>query len=123
MDGPKGVGPGHQTTSARQSIKYVTIFLAIFDPLPPVTLCHTPRDPPRKYVTHLGPPPFLVGLVQKTRTKTSVEILSQLFAGFFQEVLVWKVLSGVVFVCSPSVRILLLQQKVKHHFKFQISYV
>src|SRR6218665_2192972 len=27
------------------------------------------------------------------------------------------------FVRSPSVRILLLQQKVKYHFKFQVSYV
>src|SRR6218665_4051358 len=34
------------------SIKYVTLFLANFDP--PVTLCHTSRDP-QKYVTHLGP--------------------------------------------------------------------
>jgi len=31
---------------------------------------------------------------------------------------VWKVLSGVVFVRSPFVRIHLLQQKVKHHFNF-----
>src|SRR6218665_965098 len=48
------------------SIKYVTLFLINF--YPPVTLCHTSRDPP-KYVTHLGPPRFLVGLVQKSRTK------------------------------------------------------
>jgi|SRR6218665_90907 len=27
-------------------------------------LCHASRDPPQKYVTHLGPP-ILVGLVQK----------------------------------------------------------
>src|SRR6218665_200646 len=51
------------------SIKYVTLFLANFDPSPPVTLCHTSRDTPRKYVTHLGPPRFLVVLVQRTRTK------------------------------------------------------
>src|SRR6218665_2369448 len=25
---------------------------------PPPPLCHTSRDPPRKYVTHLGPPIF-----------------------------------------------------------------
>src|SRR6218665_450528 len=103
------------------SIKYVTLFLAIFNP-PCHTLTHIP-GPPQKVRHPSRPPTLLVGLVQKTRTKTFVEILSQLFAGFFQEVLVWKVLSGVVFVCSPSVRILLLQQKVKHHFKFQISYV
>src|SRR6218665_1256596 len=39
------------------SIKYVTLPLANFYPPPPVTLRHTSRDPPRKYVTHLGPPP------------------------------------------------------------------
>src|SRR6218665_2442548 len=42
--------------------------------LTPPSLCHTLSHipgPPRKYVTHLGslPPRFLVGLVQKTRTK------------------------------------------------------
>ena len=38
------------------SIKYVTLFLATFDPLP---LSHFVTHPgtPRKYVTHLGPPP------------------------------------------------------------------
>src|SRR6218665_1703139 len=42
------------------SIKYVTLFLANFYPLPPpVTLCHTSRDPrPPKYVTQLRPPHF-----------------------------------------------------------------
>src|SRR6218665_1326349 len=52
------------------SIKYVTLFLANFDlPSPCHTLSHIP-GPPRKYVTHLGPPSrFLVGLVQKPRTK------------------------------------------------------
>src|SRR6218665_940438 len=36
------------------SIKYVTLFLANFDPLPPLwhTLSHI-SGPPRKYVTHL----------------------------------------------------------------------
>src|SRR6218665_3905048 len=47
------------------SIKYVTLFLANFDPLPPpVTLCHTSRDTPRHISLTLP-----VGLVQKTRTK------------------------------------------------------
>src|SRR6218665_2978134 len=90
------------------SIKYITPFLANFDPLPPpVTLCHTSRDLSRKYVTHLGPPPrFLAGLVQKPGQKPLVQILSQLFAGFLSEgfargSFVWKALSGVVFVRSP----------------------
>src|SRR6218665_4184245 len=52
------------------SIKYVTLFLANFDPPLPVTLCHshTSRDPPK--VRHTSRTPrFLVGLVEKSRTK------------------------------------------------------
>src|SRR6218665_1540633 len=64
------------------SIKYVTLFLTNFYPLP---LSH--------FVTHPGPPPrvrntsrtprVLVGLVQKPGRKPSVQILSQLFTGLF----------------------------------------
>ena len=81
--------------------------------------------PLQKYVTLLGPPRFLVGLVQKKPgQKPPVQILSQLFAGdFVRGYFVWKILSGVVFVRTPFVRIHLLQQKVKHHFKFHVSYV
>src|SRR6218665_1198767 len=57
------------------SIKYVMLFLANFDPPPPVTLCHTSRDP-QKYVTHLGPPRFLVGPVQTPGQKPHVQIIS-----------------------------------------------
>ena len=49
-----GEGFGLRTTLG-PSIKYVTLFLAIFDPPSPVTPCHRFRDPP-KYVTRLGPP-------------------------------------------------------------------
>src|SRR6218665_3007284 len=47
------------------SIKYVTLFLANFDP---PSLCHT--------LLHIPGPPFLVGLVQKPGQKTPVQILS-----------------------------------------------
>src|SRR6218665_537186 len=96
---------------------------AIFDqflPLSPVTLCHTSRDPPES-TSHISDPPFLEGLVQKTRTKApctnSVSIVRGGFCpgSFVRGSFVWKVLSGVVFVCSRSVRIHLLHQKVKHH--------
>src|SRR6218665_614520 len=104
------------------SIKYVTQFLANFDPLPPVTLCHTSRDPPK--VRHTSRTPrFLVGLVQKSRTKKlPVQILSQLLAGFLsggfvRGSFVWKVFFGMVLFIPPSVRIHLLQQNGKHHFK------
>src|SRR6218665_3831903 len=46
-----------------------------------------------------------------------------LSGGFVRGSFVWKVLSGVAFVRSRSVRIHLLHQKVKHHFKFYVSYV
>src|SRR6218665_136198 len=63
------------------SIKYVTLFLANFESPPPVILCHTSRDPPKKYVTHLGPPIFSRPS-RKIRTKTPCTN-SQLFAGGF----------------------------------------
>src|SRR6218665_3496978 len=75
------------------SIKYVTIFWANFDPPPPVTLCHTSRDPPKVRHTS-GTPPILVGLVQKPGQKPLVQILSQLFAGVFvREVCLGRFLS------------------------------
>src|SRR6218665_451612 len=73
-----------------------------------------------KYVTHLGPPRFFVGLIQKIRTKAPVQILSQLFArAFVRGSFVWKVLSGVVFVRTPFCQnTSMLRQKVKNHFNF-----
>jgi len=90
------------------------IFVQFWPPLPSVTFCHTSRDPP-KYVTHLGPPRFLAGLVQKTRTKApctnSLWIVREGFCpgAFVRGSFVWKVLFGVVFIRSPFVRIHLLQ--------------
>src|SRR6218665_2571060 len=85
-------------------IKCVTLFLANSDPPPPVTLCHTSRDP-QQCVTHLGPPIF-----SRPSTKISDKSLMYKFSlncsrgilsgGFFRGSFVWKVLSGVVFVRS-----------------------
>ena len=78
-------------------------------------------------MSHISDSPrFLV--VQKTQTKTpctkSLLMVRGIFAqGFCLEYFVWKVLSGVVFVHSPSVSISPLQQKVKHHFQYHVSYV
>src|SRR6218665_980186 len=72
------------------SIKYVTLFLANFDPLP---LSHFVTHPvtPRKYVTHLGPlPRFLGGLVQKSRTKVPcTNYISIVRGGFCPGFFVW----------------------------------
>src|SRR6218665_3667274 len=96
-------------------------------------------SPLSHFVTHPGTPEstshisdlhrFLVGLVQTTLTKApctnSLSIVHMAFClgVFLRGSFVWKVLSGVVFVHSPSVIIHLLQQKVKHHLKFHVSYV
>src|SRR6218665_4022794 len=64
---------GH--ASLGRSIKYVTLFLANFDPLP--------HDPPPKVRHTSQTPRFLVGLVQKTRTKApctnSLSIVRRVF--------------------------------------------
>ena len=104
---------------------------AIFGQFLPLSPCHTSShipEPPES-TSHISDPRFLLGLVQKTRTKApctnSVWIFRGVFChgGFVRGSFVWKVLSGVVFVRSPSVRIHLFQQKVKHHFEFHVSYV
>ena len=64
-------------------------------PLLPVTLSHTSRDlPPKVRHTSRTPTRFLVGLVQKSRTKVP-------FTNSVMEVFVRGVLSGLVFVRSP----------------------
>src|SRR6218665_4138240 len=93
------------------TIDYVTpgrFFCLLFKPplyhycyfcqfLPP-SLCHTLLHipgPPRKYVTHPGTPRFLVGLVQKTRTKAPcTNYVSIVRGGFCQGVLSGGRLSG-----------------------------
>src|SRR6218665_3042648 len=56
-------------TTKGPSIKYVTLFLATFYPPSPLSHFVTHPGTPQEYVTHLGHPRFLVGLVKKTRTK------------------------------------------------------
>src|SRR6218665_375889 len=102
------------------SIKYVTLFLANFDTPLPVTLCRTSRDPPK--VRHTSRTPrFLVGIVQKSRTKVPCTNSISIVRGGFCP----GVLFGLVFVRSPFCHnaSVSLQQKVKHHFKFHVSYV
>src|SRR6218665_3033162 len=105
------------------SIKYVALFWANFDPLPPITLCHTSWDR-QKYVTHLGPPPIFSWTSTKNPDKSplykfplncSRGVLSGgLLSGRF--------CSGWFLSIPPSVRIHLLQQKGKHHFQISCMY-
>src|SRR6218665_3585265 len=97
------------------SIKYVTLFLANFYPSS-ATLCHTSREPPQKYVTHIGPPIFIRPSTKNPDKSPLYKFSLSMFVGFLscgfcQRSLFWKVLSGVVFVRAPSVRIHLLQKK------------
>src|SRR6218665_3539302 len=85
----------------------------------PVTLCHTSRDPPKVRHTSRTPPRFLVGLVQKPCTKAPcTNSISIVRRGFCP-----GVCPGWFLSVPPSVTIHLLQQKVKHHFKFHVSYI
>src|SRR6218665_107560 len=108
------------------SIKYVMLFLANFDSLPPpVILCHTSRDPPK--VRHTSRTPrFFEGLVQKTRTKAPcTNSLSIVRRGLCPGIFCLKGFVRGGFCPFPllSEYIDLLQQKVKHHFRFHVSYV
>src|SRR6218665_2925230 len=84
----------HRTLGAVHKVRHA--IFCHFSPPPPVTLCHTSRDP-RKYVTHLETPRFLVGLVQKSWSKVPcINSISIVRGGFCL-----GVLSGLVFVRSP----------------------
>src|SRR6218665_1881576 len=108
-------------------IKYVTLFWPIFTPPSPChTLSHIP-EPPKVRHTSRTPSRFLVGLVQKTRPKAplykTTNYLSNVRGGYCPGVLSGGLLSGWFLSVPPSVRMHLLQQKVKHHFTFHVSYV
>src|SRR6218665_2844554 len=83
--------------------------------LPPLSHFVTHPGTPPESTSHISDPlRFLVGLVKKSQTKVpctnSISIVREGFA-------------ELVFVRSPWVTIHLLQQKVKHRFKFHVSYV
>src|SRR6218665_2374301 len=102
------------------SIKYITLFLANFDPLPPVTLCHTSRAPTKVRHTSRTPPGFVVFLVQKSRTKVpGTNSISIVCGGFCP-----GVLSGLFFVRSPFCHnTFCYNRKLNITFKFHVSYV
>src|SRR6218665_925281 len=100
------------------SIKYVTLFLVNFDLPPPChTWSHIPGSPTPKSTAHISDPSprFLVGLVQKSRTKVPCTNSISIVRGGF---CLGELCPGWFLSVPPSVTIHLLQQKVKHHFKF-----
>ena len=101
MDAPMNLCIMQYTTGP--SIKYVTLFLANFDPpLPGHTLSDIP-GPPRMYVTHLGPP--------RPSTKIPCTNSISIVRGGFCP----GVLSGLVFVRS------LLSQYICYNRKLNIT--
>src|SRR6218665_3837946 len=106
-----------RSTVLGPSIKYVTLFLANFDPSPCHTLSHIPGPP--ESTSYISDPIF-------SRPSTKIPDKSppckfylscslRFFSGGF--------CPGWFLSVPPSVTIHLLQQKVKHHFKFHVSYV
>src|SRR6218665_847483 len=110
------------------SIKYVTLSLANFDPPPPChTLSHIPGPP--KSTSHISDLPIFSWPSTKTRTKALCTNSLSIFRGVFCPgvwsggLLSGRFCSGWFLSIPPSVRIHLLQQKDKHHFKFHVSCV
>src|SRR6218665_1744459 len=96
-------------------------FWPILNPSP----CHTLSRVPQMYVTHLGPPIFSRPST-KTLTKApytySLSIVHEGFClGFC--LLSGRFCPGCFLSVPPYVRMHVLQQKVKHHLKFHVSYV
>src|SRR6218665_1365403 len=102
------------------SIKYITLFMANFNPPPLVTLCHTSTHP-QKYVTHLGPPIFSRPSIEIPDKQPLYKFSFNCSRGFLSGVFS---LEGFVRCCfCLFCQNTSLQQKVKHLFKFQVSYV
>src|SRR6218665_1898550 len=100
------------------SIKYVTLFLANFDPLPCHILSHIPGPP--ESTSHISDPPIF------SRPSTKIPDKSPLYKFYLKcsrRFLSGGFCPGWVLSVPPSVTIHLLQQKAKHHFKFHVSYV
>src|SRR6218665_630408 len=112
------------------SIKYITLFLASFYPLPLSNFVTHPGTPPES-TSHISEPPIFSMPSTKTQTKAPcTNSLSIVHGAYCPGVLSGGLLSRRFcpgwFLSIPlaSVRIHLLQQKVRHqshHFKFHVS--
>src|SRR6218665_257519 len=106
-------------------------FWLIFTP-PPLchTLSHIPGPPPESTSHISDPPPIFSRPSTKNPDKSPLNKFSLnysrgfLFGGFCQGgLLSGRFCPGCLLSVPPSVRIHLLQQKVKHYPKFYVSYV
>ena len=97
-----------------------------FCPLPQSHFVTHPGTPPES-TSHISDPPIFSRPSTKNPDKSPLYKISLncslrfLSGRFVRGSLVRKVLSGRFLSIPHSVRIHLLQQKVKHHFKFQVS--
>src|SRR6218665_1599896 len=97
-------------------------FWPILTPLPLVTLCHTSRDPPK--VRHTSRD-FI-----RPSTKNPDKIPLYKFSlncsrGFLSRGFVFlsgRFSPGCFLSVPPLIRMQVLQQKIKHHLKFHVSY-
>src|SRR6218665_2952195 len=103
-------------------MKYVMLFLANFDhPSPCHTLSHIP-GPTHPKVRHTSRTPLPIF----SRPSTKIPDKSPLYKFYLncsRRFLSGGFCQGWFFSVPPSVTIHQLQQKVKHHFKFHVSYV
>src|SRR6218665_3592786 len=97
-------------------------FWPILTTSPCHTLSHIPGPPESTSHISDSPPQFLVGLVQKSRTKVKSP-LYKFFLNCSGRFLSEGFCPGWFLTVLHSGTIHLLQQKVKHHFKFHVSYV
>src|SRR6218665_3072131 len=101
----------------------------IFDSSPSVTLCHTSRDLP-KSTSHISDPrEFFSKHSTKIPNKRALYKFSLNCSGgfcpggFVRGLLSGRFCLGLFLSVLPSVGTHRLQQKVKHHLKFHVSYV
>src|SRR6218665_2657689 len=105
-------------TGKGPSIKYITLFLANFAPSSCHTLSLIPGPP--ESTSHISDPPIF------SRPSTKIPDKSPLYKFYLncsRRFLSGGFYPGWFLSVPPSVTIHLLQQKVKHRFKFHVSYV
>src|SRR6218665_2237969 len=116
---------GQNVRGRPQSTSQSRYFWPILTPSP----CHTSQDPPKvRHTSRTTPSIFSRPSTKNPDKSPCTNSLSIVRRGFCPRGIVRGLLSGRFcpgwfLPVPPSVRIQLLQRKVKHHFKFHVSYV